>query len=86
VPSSSGAEEDEQVKTSRAYNSNIYMMVSVPYVLVGAVGYMVYRQLRARAAAQQQLLESAQSPSSGPEPLPRPPGDHPCPPPPGAAS
>jgi hypothetical protein len=86
VPEASGAEVEDQARISRAYNNNIYMMVSVPYVLLGAVGYMVYRQVRARAAAQQAFLDSAHSPSSGPDLSPRPPGDSSCSPPPGAAS
>lgn len=87
MPASSGAEEEDQYRLSRAYNNSIYLMVSVPYVMVGAVGWMVYRQLRARAAAQKDLLDQAHSHSSGTDLLPRAPGDPPCPPrSPGAAS
>lgn len=41
-----------------AYNQSIYLMVSMPYVLLGAVGFMVYRGLRQNAAVIQQAETS----------------------------
>ena len=38
------------MQLSRAYNNSIYLMVGVPYFLLGTVGFMVYRHLRVRAA------------------------------------
>lgn len=57
---------------SRAYNQSIYLMLVVPYTMLGVVGYMVYLQLRARAA----LMEASLHP--GPEPLNRAPGVNAC--------
>jgi hypothetical protein len=56
----SGSEEDEQTRTSRAYNNSIYLMLIVPYGSLAVVGFMVYRHLRVRGAAQQRWLESMQ--------------------------
>jgi hypothetical protein len=49
VPANSGAEEDEQARLARAYNNSIYLMVGMPYFLLGVVGFMVYRGLKQRA-------------------------------------
>ena len=35
---------------ARAYNNSIYLMVGVPYLMLGTVGFMVYRHLRVRDA------------------------------------
>lgn len=58
MPATSGSEEDEQVRTSRAYNNSIYLMLVVPYGSLAVVGYFVYRHLRVRGAEQQRLLDS----------------------------
>jgi hypothetical protein len=50
VPASSGAEEDDQAREARAYNQSIYLMVGMPYLLVGGLGFMVYRSLRHKPA------------------------------------
>ncbi len=45
----SGSEdEDEAVarKGAAAWNASIYLMVSVPYVLLGVVGFLIYRGCR----------------------------------------
>jgi len=54
IPETSGAEEDDRISEAQAYNHSIYLMVSMPYVLLGAVGFMVYRNLRQQAAAEPQ--------------------------------
>jgi hypothetical protein len=46
VPSSSGAEEDDQLREAQAYNSSIYLMVGMPYLLLGTVGFLIYRGVR----------------------------------------
>ena len=61
VPSSSGAEEDDQTREARAYNHSIYLMVSMPYLLLSAVGFMVYRGCRKKALAEQ-LAKSTEHP------------------------
>jgi hypothetical protein len=43
VPSSSGAEESDQQREAEGYNYSIYLMVGMPYLLLGAVGLFVYR-------------------------------------------
>jgi hypothetical protein len=53
VPASSGAEEDDQAREAMAYNHSIYLMVSMPYLLLGGVGFWVYRAIRAKALAEQ---------------------------------
>jgi hypothetical protein len=37
---------------ARAYNQSIYLMVGMPYLLLGTVGFLVYRGLRQRALAE----------------------------------
>ena len=69
---SSGAEEEDQASLARGYNNSIYLMLAVPYSALGLVGWMVYRQMRARAA----LMESL---SPGPDSLRRASGASPCP-------
>jgi hypothetical protein len=51
VPQSSGAEEEDQVRLARAYNHSIYLMVGMPYFLLGTVGYLIYRRLRVASPA-----------------------------------
>jgi hypothetical protein len=80
VPASSGSEEDEQVRTSRAYNHSIYLMLIVPYGSLAVAGIFVYRHLRVRGAAQQRLLESLQNGVS-PDDTTSPSGDRACSPP-----
>jgi hypothetical protein len=50
VPSTSGAEEDDQMRLARAYNDSIYLFVTMPYLSLGAAGLVLYR-LRRRALA-----------------------------------
>jgi hypothetical protein len=78
VPSTSGAEEEDQARLARAYNRSIYLMLGMPYFLVGVVGFLVYRSLRERAALEQQLLDQLDRPTSG-EGAPAPPGGDSCP-------
>jgi hypothetical protein len=42
------------MREARAYNQSIYLMVSMPYLLLGGVGFMIYRGLRQKAPAEQQ--------------------------------
>jgi hypothetical protein len=60
VPTTSGSEEDDQARLSRAYNQSIYLMLVVPYGALGFVGFMVYRHLRVRGQIQQRMLDSMQ--------------------------
>ena len=45
----SGSEDDEDpLKEARAYNNSILFMVTVPYVVLGTAGFLVYRGLNRR--------------------------------------
>jgi hypothetical protein len=70
VPNSSGAEEDDATREARAYNQSIYLMVGMPYLLLGVFGALVYRGLKQKALAQ-----GAAAPAVDGS------GDPPCPPP-----
>jgi hypothetical protein len=50
---SSGAEEydTDPAREARAYNNSIYLMVGMPYLLLGAFGFYVYRGLKKNQAA-----------------------------------
>jgi hypothetical protein len=73
VQNPSGPEEEDPLREARAYNQSIYLMVGMPYLLLGVVGYMVYRGLRQKALAEGRAV-AGQSPAAAP-------GDSPCPPP-----
>jgi hypothetical protein len=40
---SSGSGDDDPLKEARAYNQSIYLMVAMPYLLLGAIAFKVYR-------------------------------------------
>ncbi len=42
----SGAEADDPLREARAYNNSIYLMVSMPYLLLGVGGLLIYRAYR----------------------------------------
>jgi hypothetical protein len=46
VASSSGSEDEDPHKEAKAYNWSIYLMVSMPYVLLLGVGTKVYLSKR----------------------------------------
>ncbi len=35
------------MRESKAYNQSIYLMVATPYLLLGGVGFLIYRNVRA---------------------------------------
>lgn len=41
--------EDEINNLPRAYNSSIYLMIGVPYLTLGIVGFAIYRGVRQNA-------------------------------------
>ncbi len=57
------------MREARAYNQSIYLMVGMPYLLLGAFSWGVYRGLRRKAAADR---GAAEGPLDGK-------GDRPCP-------
>lgn len=42
----SGAEDDDPQREARAYNNSIYLMVSMPYLLLATVGFLIYRGVK----------------------------------------
>jgi hypothetical protein len=70
VPSSSGAEDDDQYREARAYNNTIYLMVGMPYLLCAVLGFRIWRGLKQKALAEAR----AALPEDGR-------GEEPCPPP-----
>jgi hypothetical protein len=72
VTKSSGAEAEDQLREARAYNYSIYAMVSLPYLLVGGMGFFVYRHLRQRAALEAAFLENLSEGGSASCPPPSP--------------
>jgi hypothetical protein len=46
VAAQSSPDDEDPLLESRAYNNSIYLFVSMPYLLLGALGFMVYRGFR----------------------------------------
>jgi hypothetical protein len=67
---SSGSEEydTDPVREASAYNNSIYLMVGMPYLLLGAFGFYVYRGLEKNRAAR----AAAGGPASEGPPCPLP--------------
>jgi hypothetical protein len=67
VPASSDgvltAEEQEAIQQAKAWNNSIYLFVSMPYLLVGGVGFLVYRGFK-----KAQQGQPAEPSANGPEP------------------
>jgi len=62
-PGSSGLEDDaDPAREARAYHFNVYLMVGMPYFLLGVVGFLVYRSFRQKARA---ALPAAPAPQEG---------------------
>jgi hypothetical protein len=66
---SSGAEDEDRYREARAYNNSIYLMVGMPYLLLGVLGFKVYRGLKQKALAESRA--AVQAPDAR--------GDRPCP-------
>jgi hypothetical protein len=47
VAASSGQEGDDPLAEAKAYNWSIYLMLAMPYGLLGGFGWFVYRGLKA---------------------------------------
>ena len=46
----SGAADEESSKNPAAYNHSIYVMVGVPYLTLGVVGFMIFRGMKKNEA------------------------------------
>jgi hypothetical protein len=53
VASASGQEEDDPLREAKAYNSSIYLMLAVPYAILGGFGWFVYRGLKSTQESSQ---------------------------------
>ena len=53
------------MREARAYNRSIYLMVGMPYLLLGTFGYLIYRGLRQKALAEQQAAPAGQPDGQG---------------------
>ncbi len=78
VPSTSGTEEDDQVRLSRGYNNSIYLMAGMPYFLLGTMGYLIYRQVRLRDGGQPLTPDGASPLPPAEDDQPVLPGDRAC--------
>jgi hypothetical protein len=55
-----GEDNEEQLRQARAYNNSILFMMSVPYLILGMGGLLVYRGLTRKAgSASERGLESS---------------------------
>jgi len=65
----SGSEGDDPLQEARAYNQSIYLMVAMPYLLLGTVGFMIFRTIKRQNAAAGYAasadLESLSPPATG---------------------
>jgi hypothetical protein len=64
--------ELDPFKETRAYNYSIYLMVSMPYLLLGTVGFLVYRGLKQKAKAEQHAADLARAGGQGDPSCPSP--------------
>jgi hypothetical protein len=53
---SSSSGDDDPLREARAYNQSIYLMVAMPYLLLGTVGFMIYRGIKAAQKTRARLL------------------------------
>jgi hypothetical protein len=53
---SSSSEDDDPLREARAYNRSIYLMVAMPYLLLGTVGFLIYRGIKAAQKPPTRLL------------------------------
>jgi hypothetical protein len=51
VAASSGQEGDDPLAEAKAYNWSIYLMLVMPYGMLGCLGWFVYRGLKANKQA-----------------------------------
>ncbi len=58
-----GADEDDPLREARAYNHSIYLMLGMPYLLLGVGAGLIYRSYRAagsnRALPTRRLADAA---------------------------
>jgi hypothetical protein len=62
VAASSGPEDDDPLREAKAYNASIYLMLGMPYALLGGLGLLFYRSARGQ---QKRSAASGSESSSG---------------------
>jgi hypothetical protein len=45
--------ESDPFREARAYHMSVYLMVGMPYLCLGVVGYLIYRAVKRKALADQ---------------------------------
>ena len=65
MPQASGAEDIDQTREAAAYNSSIYLMAGMPFLLVAGFGFGVYRSLNKREGGGDAPLTPPSPPASG---------------------
>jgi hypothetical protein len=50
------------MREARAYNRSIYVMVSMPYLLLGVFGFLIYRGVKKNQAVKDAARRSAPGP------------------------
>jgi hypothetical protein len=63
IASAGEPEDDDPLREARAYNYSIYLMVGMPYLLLGTAGLVIYRTVR---SAQKKVEQTG----GGAEPAP----------------
>jgi hypothetical protein len=46
APSGSEEEQEDPRREAKGYNQSIYLMVATPYLLLGGVGFLIYRSVK----------------------------------------
>jgi hypothetical protein len=54
--------DDDPQRESRAYNQSIYLMASMPYLLLGGLGFAIYRGAKAADRKAQRRGDARQVP------------------------
>jgi hypothetical protein len=62
VAASSGQGDDDPLAEAKAYNLSIYLMLAMPYGLLGGLGWFVYRGLKANKQALEQSSPALSDP------------------------
>jgi hypothetical protein len=66
VAASSGPEDDDPLREAKAYNASIYLMLTMPYALLGGLGFLIYRstkgQKSGKASGESESAEDADAP------------------------
>ncbi len=65
----SGSEGDDPLQEARAYNQSIYLMVAMPYGLLGIISFLVYRGYRIARKSHMTIPGGATGATDGPGPI-----------------